>query len=892
MKRVTTVLAILTLLGVAPVAATQTPSFVWWEAERPVRTNFPEPNPFAPTNHAEAAVLSAGNWIGVAGQRAETLFLEYDVAAPASGRYWFYVRKFWRHGPFRWRFDDQPWREVGRDVALLDSETLRTHVVANWVFAGEVELAAGSRRLRVELQEKSGAAAFDAFVLSRQPLIPRGGLKPGEKYDRAPEGWFAFEPEADPFGPSPMDLRGLNEKVAGENGFIQARGDQLVHGTTGKPVRFWAVNVGGSVARLDNASLDHMARFLAKRGVNMVRYHGTVYQDHGANVGQIDPAQIERVQYLVAAMKREGIYTTLSIYFPLWLRLDQAQGWPGYKDQRPFGLLFFHPHFQRIYRGWWRELLTRPNPHTGIPLGKDPAVAVLEMVNEDSCLFWTFKPYDNPPAPQMEILEKSFGAWLAKEYGSLQAAFDTWSGRPVRGDDAAAGRAGFMALYEIFTTRTRRAQDTAWFLARHQAAFFEQTQQYLKRELGFQGLIHASNWKAADARYLGPLEKYSNTFADLMDRHGYFGGRHEGDGASHSVRVGHRFADRTLSRFEPRDAAERGHSFDSPLTEVTYDGKPSLITEIDWARPNRFRAELPLLAAAYGSLQGTDGFYFFALSGPDWSSTLHSKWHIETASALGQYPAAALMFRQGLVRAAPAVVESDLNLDDLRALRGGPVIEPQNLDPLREALIPAEATAEVPQLGGIDPRAFYVGRVHTRFTTEPGRLRVADLSRYIDDNAKTIRSATGELFWDYDKGLVTVNAPAAQGATGFFRRAGRIELSDLTFTSDLDYGAILAVSLDGKPIATSGKMLLQVMSEDSNHGWQTASAAGLQEIKSLGIPPIVVRNLTGAIQFRRPDANALTVTALDFNGYPRQKIGPAATITLLPSTIYYLITAQ
>jgi hypothetical protein len=52
----------------------------------------------------------------------------------------------------------------------------------------------------------------------------------------------------------------------------------------------------------------------------------------------------------------------------------------------------------------------------------------MEIQNEDSLLFWTFAPYETVPAPQMEILERSFGSWLAAKYGSIERAFTSWSG--------------------------------------------------------------------------------------------------------------------------------------------------------------------------------------------------------------------------------------------------------------------------------------------------------------------------------------------------------------------------------------------------------------------------------------------------------------------------------
>ncbi len=56
-------------------------------------------------------------------------------------------------------------------------------------------------------------------------------------------GWFAFDPKPDPYSAtSAIDLRSLNEKQAGDGGFIGVKGSRFVHTKTGEPVRFWAVN--------------------------------------------------------------------------------------------------------------------------------------------------------------------------------------------------------------------------------------------------------------------------------------------------------------------------------------------------------------------------------------------------------------------------------------------------------------------------------------------------------------------------------------------------------------------------------------------------------------------------------------------------------------------------
>jgi hypothetical protein len=54
--------------------------------------------------------------------------------------------------------------------------------------------------------------------------------------------WFTFNPPPDAFTESPIDLRSLNEKFAGEHGFIATRGDEFMHSASHEPVRFWEVN--------------------------------------------------------------------------------------------------------------------------------------------------------------------------------------------------------------------------------------------------------------------------------------------------------------------------------------------------------------------------------------------------------------------------------------------------------------------------------------------------------------------------------------------------------------------------------------------------------------------------------------------------------------------------
>ncbi|MBN1419958.1 MAG: hypothetical protein JXP34_14350 [Planctomycetes bacterium] len=705
---------------------------------------------------------------------------------------------------------------------------------------------------------------------------------------RAGEGdaWFPFDPKPDDFAESPMDLRFLNEKHAGEHGFIAAKDGRFVLGSSGRPIRFWAVNGPGGETR-DRAALGRTARMLAKYGVNLVRSHGAVFDKDG----EVDPRSVKRVIAIVEAMKAEGIYTHLSIYFPLWFTPRAGHPWmEGYDGKtHPFAALMFNPKFQEKYREWWKALLTTPSETTGKPLVREPALMGLELQNEDSFFFWTFNA-DRIPDAQMRILEERFGDWLARKYGSIDAAFKAWKGLRVKRDGPAEGRVSFRPLWNIFNEKTARDRDTTAFLFEVQTQFYRDGAAFL-RKLGFKGLITASNWATASPEVFGPLEKLSYATCDFIDRHGYFDCNHEGDEAAWSIRNGHTYSDRSALRFEAGDPT-KPRQFVHPVMDPQYDRKPSMISETTFCRPNRYRSEAPLYYAAYGALQESDCIVHFALDGDRWAVKprfFMQQWTLMTPAMMGQFPAAALIFRRGLVGAGKVLAEVKLNEGDLLDLEGTPLPQDAALDELRLKDVP-EGTELAPGQR-IDPLIHYAGRVEVSFVTGRGSTKLTDLSPFVDHENKTVTSTTGELKLDYGDGVLTIDAPRAQGASGALRAAGKVDLEDLVIASEMELGHIIAVSLDDRPLATSSRILVQVMSEEeeTNRRVEQVSAT-VKRIANIGTDPWRVRRLQGTVRFKRADAAKLAVTALDFNGYPVGPAGTAQEFRLLPATMYYFVS--
>ena len=704
----------------------------------------------------------------------------------------------------------------------------------------------------------------------------------------AEPGWFPFAPASDPFDArSVVDLRQLNEPVAGAGGWIQSKGGDFVQPSDGRIVRFWGVN-GPPHELRSPTQLAHSARVLAKYGVNLVRAHGAVFTKEGSP----DTARISQLQAIVEACKKEGIYTHLSIYFPLWMtpgpEVPWLKGYDGHKH--PFSTLLFNPEFQQRYRAWWEALLLTPGA-SGRGLVDEPAVMGVELQNEDSFFFWTFSE-QNVPSAQLELLEARFGSWAARRHGSVAAALAKWGGKGLSRDRVEEGRLGFRPLWNLAHERTLRDQETAEFLLEVQSSFYKETVAFL-RKLGFKGLVTASNWTTADNAVLGPLEKLSYTAGDFVDRHGYFDSGAKGEASEWSIRAGHTYVNRSALRFD--GASEAGKRlFNHPVMDQQYDDLPSMLSETTWNRPNRHRSEAPLFLAAYAALQGTDGIVHFAYDTDQWKvkpGYFMQPWTLMAPSQVAQFPAAALIYRLGLIHPGELLAEVRLARKDLLALKGTPLPQDASFDELRLKDIPPEAAALKPGQV-IDPLIHFAGRTHVRFVDgEASGVVAKPLGGMIRHEARTVESAGGELFLDYGKGLLSLRAPCVQGASGALALGGAIQLPDLVIQSPLDLAHIVVVALDAKPISTSKRLLLQVMTEERPTGWsEERLEGGRYRISSLGGDPWEVREIRGTVEFKRSDAGSMRVIPLDLLGVPREPLaGGAGKIDLLPSTVYYLI---
>jgi hypothetical protein len=686
-------------------------------------------------------------------------------------------------------------------------------------------------------------------------------------------GTWAFEPAVDRFEKDvDLDLRHLNEPVAGESGYVRrsADGRDFLLGN-GQPARFWGLNTG--VGEKSLAEVEEHARFVAKRGVNMVRWHGLMpAKEEGSKVTDVDEQELDKAWKLVAAMRKEGVYTTLSPYWAIPVKVRDSWGVDSAENDNATGLLFFDKTMQAGYKAWLRALLTTPNKYTGIPLGKDPAVAIIQLQNEDSLLFWTFMTIKGK---QRENLGKLFGQYVAQKHGSLDQAMGVWQ-TEAEGDDLGNGVLGFMGLWEYGSPQQGgkgvRLAEQLQFLTETMATFNREMAEYIRKDLGCNALVNAGNWITANAVTLNDAERYSYTANDVIAVNKYFNGIHKGKHEGWAIGNGDLFTNES-ALLNPRPL---------PTNLKQPAGHPIIISESAWVPPNAYQSEGPFLMNAYQSLTGVDTFYWFATGDVQWTPPKSAngyvpdigKWVTADPMQMGQFPANALAYRQGYVRRADAVVTEERALDDLWQARVPIIAEAATFDPNRNA---GDMAPRTNIKGGVDPLAFLVGPVEVKYGGNTAKSRVADLSKYIDNDRKVVKAVTGELSLDYGQGTCTLNAPKAQGVTGFLSKAGgEFTLADVTVTSGNDYASVVVVPLDDQPLATSGKVLLQVGTTARPTGWQDEPAEIEVEVDGQkdtvtghrvvahGGAPWVIANTDVTVTIRNP--NLTTARLLDANG--------------------------
>lgn len=232
-----------------------------------------------------------------------------------------------------------------------------------------------------------------------------------------PSPLFPFAPPWDDASPGAVNVSAWNERPAGKHGPITVKDGHLYAGD--RRIRLFGVNLCFGANFPSHADAARIAARMAKFGINAVRFHHMDNQSAPGGIlardrRSLDPGQLDKLDFLIAELKKQGIYADLNLHVsreypdaPRW------EGMPSYFK----GVDQFDPKLIDWQKRYARELLTHQNPYTKTKYIDEPAVALIEINNENALLHeWWGGGLDAMPPALSGELARQWNAWLTAKY--------------------------------------------------------------------------------------------------------------------------------------------------------------------------------------------------------------------------------------------------------------------------------------------------------------------------------------------------------------------------------------------------------------------------------------------------------------------------------------------
>lgn len=468
-----------------------------------------------------------------------------------------------------------------------------------------------------------------------------------------------------------VDLSMFLDAPAGKAGAIGIKDAHLVT-PDGRRFRIWGINIASMACFPSRGDAPVVAAHLARFGINCARFHFLdrfVFGWGGDNTRSLDPNQLDKFDYFIAELKKRGIYTNLNLNVGRTFREGD-----GVKDYEYLGFAkvvnYSDEHVQMLHKEYARQLLTHHNPYTGNEYRREPAVAIMELVNENSIVEAWFSnrllgknKQKNPGLVAWIDITASYAEQLTKQYnGWLRQTL-----QPEELDDLrrAAGVAEGEAIPRLSRGQfkdapAQRFHAEAKFYMHLEREYFAGMYKYLKNDLGVMSLVvGTSDHNHYNSGY--PLLS-SASLCDILDGHVYWQyPRYVRDA---ETELGSISSQNTPMVNDPL------HSTIVQLSRSAMAGKPYMVSEVDHPFPNEYAGEGIGILAAYAAFHDWDGIFFYPLehrTPAEWGAQFHPFSGIQPDPVrMMNVAAGACMFLRGDVQPAKKTVYRSYSPEQVR----------------------------------------------------------------------------------------------------------------------------------------------------------------------------------------------------------------------------------
>lgn len=774
---------------------------------------------------------------------------------------------------------DQPWEQARVNVEFRDAHGQR---IGGWPIVGEgagsfdwravegtFDVPAGTEKvlLFAGLLNCTGEVYIDE--LSMKVYDANG--RPVKAYElvKTDTALWSSVPLLDPVKGGLLDLSSFLSPPAGHQGPVQIK-DGHFYFENGDRARFLGVDVFGSQLFQSHDKAVALADRIARCGFNLVRLHHldaawanpNIFDPTVDDTRHFSPDSLDKLDYFVNELEKRGIY----IYLDLLVHRGYKKG-DGIMD---YELLdngakvsaFIDPKLMVLQKEYAAKLLGHTNPYTGHKYCNDPALAMVDIVNENSLFYIAQLPW--LPLSVTNRLDKLWGQWLLKKYKTDDALANSWVGRrgiALLGDDESMLKGTvkrgvpMLAKYRpAEALMDPRIRDTMRFYYELESAYFKDMAGYL-RGLGLSCPLAGSNhWENIEY----DIKANAIPELDYIDRHMYWNHPQFGYGVSVI------FDNQTMLKYPQR-------AIPAVLAAQRIAGKPYVVSEWNTAWPGDYYFEGPAVVIPYARYQDWDALIQFSFNNEHYRDVLSDNFDISALpNVLSQLQVAVpLFYGNNIEPATHSVIEyiSDKALtgfiEEDRGVFGLP----------RLSLVAAVSKT-------FDSRAQVLPDVQTQFRA----------------SSDVMVSDTGQLTWDGAQSRFSVETDAIQGAVGALGTA--LDLSLVSIRTDTPFCSVFLIAKDGLPLAQSKKILLLASARAENTDMIYNSAK--TQIIDIGDAPIILEFVEGEVTLRGALAReGWKLSALDLSGKQIQAIpivneGQRKLVSLKSAyrTLYYLLERE
>lgn len=658
--------------------------------------------------------------------------------------------------------------------------------------------------------------------------------------------------------------------------------DKQVHFLAFNQVPSWLMSypemmLAGTTVHQTKSNIEEWTALIKRQGYSMVRFQNIdqFLMGRSKTLAEFDAIAMDRFDYIIACLKRNGIYTFIDIISYYGFEKG-GLAWDVSEQLRWKERMFFDQSVRKMWKAGMTGIMKHVNPYTGMSLADDPVLVGVTFFNEQDIPIET-KLFKDDPEITSEMT-KRWQQFLQKKYGTVTALEQAWNTDKKRLSNCLSfDSVPFLEQEQRWETGPR-GNDSGSFLIELQSELLGWYEKAI-RETGFKG------------------------FTTQYDVMGYF--------RSHALRnlnpavSMHSYANHPSKYSDPGSVMPQDSIMTSCAryfrtnSDARYLNRPLFNLEYACVFWGKYRHEEGLLFPAYAAFQQ---FSAITLAHQPvimrTAQPMLSFYHGRDPVARAGQVLAAMLYQRGDVAPSPhttAMVINDryifndgnmnrtINSEQSKiALLCGFGLQyegaiPKDLPSYRKAdmiVFPAEGSG----IMDVSQWAATVIESGSSKAIDPIIAKMKSLGILSNDNissgvAGILQSDTQEITLDAKQKRLTVITPRTEGVS--LMAGEKVILRNMTVENTTAAATVALTSLDGAVLEKSKRLLLIYSTDAVNTGMQTS--ADRTTLFDIGKLPILVETGKLTLAINTADTASKKIWALGLDGSRKEEINQLST---------------